>query len=137
MWDHGVNGILADEMARVLPAAGLLGRALGSRAGLGVPLMSPCMPPAPGARCLVLSSLTCSCPCPCPALPCPPRAPTLQGLGKTLQTISLLSYLKFERGVQVGGDGLAGSGVGRAAAHPAARSPLGLACSCCFSAGSR
>jgi hypothetical protein len=29
----------------------------------------------------------------------PPAVP--QGLGKTLQTISLLSYLKFERGVQV------------------------------------
>jgi SNF2 family DNA or RNA helicase len=25
----------------------------------------------------------------------------VQGLGKTLQTISLLSYLKFERGVEV------------------------------------
>ena len=59
-------------------------------------------------------------------LPPPPPPVLVQGLGKTLQTISLLSYLKFERDVQVG------VGVRPTGRHRRLQGPLCLLCKACL-----
>ena len=101
MWDRGMPAILADEVGDLVgrwavpPAAALH--------GAQPPFLFRRRRASQGAA-----------PRPCP----PPPPLTQMGLGKTLQTIALLSYLKFERGVQARVPGGQGCGGGAVVARP-------------------
>jgi hypothetical protein len=107
LYDNGINGILADEMVGYFVgfSAWLVTfrRAAASPLSLSLSLALRCRLPSLHAECACLRVMPCQAAyqilnfaaCCLPASP--PSLP--QGLGKTLQTISLLGYLREFRGI--------------------------------------
>ena len=131
MWDRGVNAILADEMVRSLLARRFrllwlccCASAVLSRKCGGGPRRWPVH--VETFSFFFLEEKEDAACAETPPAPPPPPPVLVQGLGKTLQTISLLSYLKFERDVQVG------VGVRPTGRHRRLQGPLCLLCKACL-----
>ncbi|CAI5991866.1 unnamed protein product [Closterium sp. NIES-64] len=95
LYENGINGILADEMGlgKTLQSISLLGY-LHEFKGISGPHMVVALNYTTYRNHLL--------PCPLPPLPLPPTPQTLhlsRGLGKTLQSISLLGYLHEFKGI--------------------------------------
>lgn len=105
LYDNGINGILADEMVRHAQWRGAAAAVPLRMQGLSSPtvLLVECLDASLVVMRAHITSSLLSFPCvrtlhhnfPPPSLLPPP-----QGLGKTLQTISLLAYLHEYRGIR-------------------------------------